>query len=133
MIGTMADILLKKPVYKEQMEKFLVEIVFPEFASPHGHLRYYSVGQKYCCFIFGSYWSSVTIRTRILLFILSVFLVSGINCFQCSVGFMYFSFLSMQLLMLSCLMECCESGWIRNFFLDPDPKLFVSIRIQTKI
>jgi hypothetical protein len=40
MIGTMADILLKKPMYKEQMEKFLVEIVFPEFASPHGHLRY---------------------------------------------------------------------------------------------
>ncbi len=39
MIGTMADILLKKPMYKEQMEKFLVEIVFPEFASPHGHLR----------------------------------------------------------------------------------------------
>ena len=39
MIGTMADILLKKPVYKEQMEKFLVEIVFPEFNSPHGHLR----------------------------------------------------------------------------------------------
>jgi len=39
MIGTMADILLKKPVYKEQMEKFLVEIVFPEFNSEHGHLR----------------------------------------------------------------------------------------------
>merc|ERR1712142_868827 len=39
MIGTMADILLKKPVYKEQMEKFLVEICFPEFNSPHGHLR----------------------------------------------------------------------------------------------
>jgi len=39
MIGTMADILLKKPVYKEQMEKFLVEIVFREFGSPHGHLR----------------------------------------------------------------------------------------------
>ena len=34
MIGTMADILLKKPIYKEQMEKFLVEIVFPEFQSP---------------------------------------------------------------------------------------------------
>ena len=28
MIGTMADILLKKPVYKEQMEKFLVEFLF---------------------------------------------------------------------------------------------------------
>jgi hypothetical protein len=27
-------------MYKEQMKKFLVEIVFPEFASPHGHLRY---------------------------------------------------------------------------------------------
>jgi len=39
MIGTMADILLKKPIYKEQMEKFLIEIVFPEFTSPHGHLR----------------------------------------------------------------------------------------------
>ncbi|XP_023343856.1 importin-7 isoform X3 [Eurytemora carolleeae] len=39
MIGTMADILLKKPMYKEQMEKFLVEIVFREFGSPHGHLR----------------------------------------------------------------------------------------------
>eukprot|EP00088_Acartia_fossae_P059408 TRINITY_DN7049_c0_g1_i5.p1 TRINITY_DN7049_c0_g1~~TRINITY_DN7049_c0_g1_i5.p1 ORF type:complete len:1055 (-),score=320.46 TRINITY_DN7049_c0_g1_i5:228-3392(-) len=39
MIGTMADILLKKPVYKEQMEKFLVEIVFREFNAPQGHLR----------------------------------------------------------------------------------------------
>ncbi len=27
-------------MYKEQMEKFLVKIVFPEFASLHGHLRY---------------------------------------------------------------------------------------------
>jgi len=39
MIGTMAEILLKKPMYKDQMEKFLVEFVFKEFASPHGHLR----------------------------------------------------------------------------------------------
>ena len=29
MIGTMADILLRKPVYKEQIEEFLVEILFP--------------------------------------------------------------------------------------------------------
>ena len=35
----MADILLKKKVYKERMEQFLVNIVFPEFNSPHGHLR----------------------------------------------------------------------------------------------
>lgn len=39
MIGTMAEILIKKPIYKDQMEKFLVEFVFKEFASPHGHLR----------------------------------------------------------------------------------------------
>ncbi len=39
MIGTMADILLKKKNYKDQLEQFLVSIVFPEFVSPHGHLR----------------------------------------------------------------------------------------------
>ena len=39
MIGTMADILLKKKIYKEQMEQFLQAIVFPLFVSPHGHLR----------------------------------------------------------------------------------------------
>jgi len=39
MIGTMADILLKKKVYKEKMEEFLKHIVFPEFNSKHGHLR----------------------------------------------------------------------------------------------
>ena len=39
MIGTMADILLKKKVYKEKMEEFLKHIVFPEFSSKHGHLR----------------------------------------------------------------------------------------------
>ncbi len=39
MIGTMADILLKKKIYKEQMEQFLRSVVFPEFNSPHGHLR----------------------------------------------------------------------------------------------
>ena len=35
----MADILLKKKIYKDRMEQFLVNIVFPEFNSPHGHLR----------------------------------------------------------------------------------------------
>ena len=39
MIGTMADILLKKKTYKDKLEQFLVNIVFPEFQSPHGHLR----------------------------------------------------------------------------------------------
>ena len=50
MIGTMSDMLLKKPIYKEQMETFLVQIVFPEFQSPHGHLRARAcwVLQYYC-------------------------------------------------------------------------------------
>ena len=39
MIGTMADILLKKKNYKESMEQFLVSFVFPAFQSPQGHLR----------------------------------------------------------------------------------------------
>ena len=39
MIGTMADILLKKKTYKDQLEQFLEGVVFREFESPHGHLR----------------------------------------------------------------------------------------------
>jgi len=39
MVGSLADILLKKPVYKNQMEQLLATFVFPEFSSPHGHLR----------------------------------------------------------------------------------------------
>ncbi len=39
MIGTLADILLKKRAYKEKMEEFLKQIVFPEFQSQFGHLR----------------------------------------------------------------------------------------------
>jgi len=39
MVGSLADILLKKPLYKDQMEQLLAQFVFPEFASPRGHLR----------------------------------------------------------------------------------------------
>ena len=39
MVGSLADILLKKPLYKTQMEQLLAQFVFPEFVSPHGHLR----------------------------------------------------------------------------------------------
>lgn len=39
MVGSLAEILLKRKVYKEQMEKILVQYVFPEFNSPHGHMR----------------------------------------------------------------------------------------------
>ncbi|KAH0951493.1 hypothetical protein HN011_002965 [Eciton burchellii] len=39
MIGSLADVLLKRSIYKEQMDKLLLQYVFPEFTSPHGHMR----------------------------------------------------------------------------------------------
>ena len=39
MIGTMADILLKKKLYKQQMEEFIMQFVIPAFQAPQGHLR----------------------------------------------------------------------------------------------
>ncbi|XP_012286737.1 importin-7 [Orussus abietinus] len=39
MVGSLADILLKKKVYKDQMDNMLLQYVFPEFNSPHGHMR----------------------------------------------------------------------------------------------
>ena len=39
MVGSLADILLKKPLYKGQMDQVLAQFVFPEFSSPFGHLR----------------------------------------------------------------------------------------------
>ncbi|XP_024215607.1 importin-7 isoform X1 [Halyomorpha halys] len=39
MVGTLAEVLFKKKQYKEQMEQMMVQYVFPEFQSPHGHMR----------------------------------------------------------------------------------------------
>ncbi|XP_075230091.1 importin-7 msk [Lycorma delicatula] len=39
MVGTLADVLLKKNPYKDQMDKLLCQYVFPEFNSPRGHMR----------------------------------------------------------------------------------------------
>jgi hypothetical protein len=39
MVGAVADILLKKDLYKDQMENMIVAYVFPQFQSPHGYLR----------------------------------------------------------------------------------------------
>lgn len=39
MVGTLADVLLKKKMYRDQMEVMLTTYVLPEFASPHGHMR----------------------------------------------------------------------------------------------
>jgi hypothetical protein len=39
MVGTLADVLLKKKIFKDQVETLIMTYVFPEFASPHGHLR----------------------------------------------------------------------------------------------
>lgn len=39
MIGTMADILLKQKMYKDKLEDFLTQVIFPEFGNPLGHMR----------------------------------------------------------------------------------------------
>lgn len=39
MIGTLADVLIKKKAYRHQMEQMLTSYIFPEFNSPHGHMR----------------------------------------------------------------------------------------------
>lgn len=39
MIGSLSEILLKKKAYKEEIDKMLLQYVFPEFISQHGHMR----------------------------------------------------------------------------------------------
>lgn len=39
MVGSLAEILLKKKYFRDQMESMIVSYVFPEFQSPQGHLR----------------------------------------------------------------------------------------------
>ncbi|XP_015795656.1 importin-7 [Tetranychus urticae] len=38
-VGSVADILLKKEMYKDQIEELLVTYVFPYFSNQHGYLR----------------------------------------------------------------------------------------------
>lgn len=37
MIGTLADVLLKKKLYRDQLESMLTSYVFPEFNNSHGN------------------------------------------------------------------------------------------------
>lgn len=39
MIGSIAEVLLKKKEYRNQIEQILTAYVFPKFQSPHGHMR----------------------------------------------------------------------------------------------
>lgn len=39
MVGTLADILLKKKMYKDQLDHLFIKFVFPEFQSTRGHMR----------------------------------------------------------------------------------------------
>lgn len=39
MVGAVADVLLRKQGYRDQMEKMLVMYIFPQFDSPFGHMR----------------------------------------------------------------------------------------------
>lgn len=45
-IGALCDKLKQTDPYKSELERMLVQHVFPEFSSPVGHLR-----AKVCCFI----------------------------------------------------------------------------------
>lgn len=39
MIGTLAEVLMRKPIYRDQLENMLTTYVFPEFNNSHGHMR----------------------------------------------------------------------------------------------
>lgn len=39
MVGTLADILLKKKLYSDQLDQLFIKYVFPEFGSDRGHMR----------------------------------------------------------------------------------------------
>lgn len=39
MVGSLADILLKKKMYCDQLDQLFIKFVFPEFNSEHGHMR----------------------------------------------------------------------------------------------
>lgn len=39
MVGSLADILLKKKLYRDQLDQLFIKYVFPEFNSARGHMR----------------------------------------------------------------------------------------------
>lgn len=39
MVGSLADILLKKQMYRDQLDQLFIKYVFPEFNSDRGHMR----------------------------------------------------------------------------------------------
>ncbi|KAJ8967073.1 hypothetical protein NQ317_018654 [Molorchus minor] len=39
MVGSLADILLKKKMYRDQLDQLFIKYVFPEFNSDRGHMR----------------------------------------------------------------------------------------------
>lgn len=39
MVGTLADVLLKKKIYRDQLDQLFLKYVFPEFQSSRGHMR----------------------------------------------------------------------------------------------
>ncbi|GJQ71192.1 hypothetical protein Trydic_g1090 [Trypoxylus dichotomus] len=39
MVGTLADVLLKKKIYRDQLDQLFLKYVFPEFQNSRGHMR----------------------------------------------------------------------------------------------
>lgn len=60
MVGSLADVLLKKKVFKDQVENLIMQYVFPEFNSPHGHLR------ARACWVL-HYFSEIKLRNSFVL------------------------------------------------------------------
>ena len=61
MIGTLADILVKRKTYKDQMENFLSNQVYPQFSSTVGYLR-----ARACWML--HYFSGISPLTLVLFF-----------------------------------------------------------------
>ncbi|XP_055373392.1 importin-7 [Condylostylus longicornis] len=57
MIGTLADVLMKKRVYRDQLEAMLTTYVFPEFNNPEGHMR------ARACWVL-HYFSDITFKNQ---------------------------------------------------------------------
>jgi len=75
-IGALCDKLKQTDPYKSELERMLVQHVFPEFSSPVGHLRakvycsvLFSLNIFFCCLVFYILAISIAMDSRTLIVI----------------------------------------------------------------
>ena len=56
-IGALCDKLKQTEPYKSELERMLMQLVFPEFSSPVGHLRAKVASLPFPCFSFHAIFS----------------------------------------------------------------------------